>query len=85
MAIFLHVLIGLMAFIGAGTMSISFMGNMQDLSSVQKWSMIATVSAIGITAVVGFYLAAGAIGAILSGALLLVFEFECFFKARKTA
>lgn len=85
MAIFLHVLIGLVAFVGAGVLSISFMGNMQALKPVQKWSIIATVSAIGATAVFGFYIAAGPMGAILSGALLAVFEYECFFKVRQAA
>jgi len=85
MAIFLHILIGLMAFIGAGVLSISFMGNMQELNPLQKWSMVATVSAIGITAVFGFYIAAGPIGAVLSAALLAIFEYECFFKVRQAA
>lgn len=85
MAIFLHVLIGLIAFVGAGMLSISFMGNMQELTAVQKWSIIATVSGIGLTAVFGFYLVAGAVGAIVSGALLVVFEYECFFKVRQAA
>lgn len=85
MAIFLHILIGLMAFVGAGVLSISFMGNMQELNAIQKWSMVATVSAIGITAVFGFYIAAGPIGAVLSAALLAIFEYECFFKIRQAA
>lgn len=85
MAIFLHVLIGLMAFVGAGALSISFMGNMQELTTVQKWSMVATVSAIGVTAVFGFYLVGGVMGAALSAALLAIFEYECFFKVRQAA
>ncbi|MCW0953681.1 hypothetical protein OIT44_06365 [Weissella ceti] len=85
MAIFLHILIGLMAFVGAGVLSISFMDNMQELNAIQKWSMVATVSAIGITAVFGFYIAAGPIGAVLSAALLAIFEYECFFKIRQAA
>lgn len=85
MVIFLHILIGLVAFVGAGVMSISFMGNLQELKPVQKWSMVATVSAIGVTAVFGFYMVAGPMGAILSGALFVVFEYECFFKVRQAA
>ncbi len=85
MAMFLHIFIGLVAFIGAGVMSISFKGNMQSLNTVQKWSLIATVSAIGVTAVFGFYMAAGPMGAVLSAALLAVFEYECFFKVRQAA
>lgn len=85
MVIFLHILIGLVAFVGAGVMSISFMGNLQELKPVQKWSMVATVSAIGVTAVFGFYMVAGLMGAILSGALFVVFEYECFFKVRQAA
>lgn len=82
---FLHIFVGLVAFVGAGVLSVSFMGNTQELNAIQKWSMIATVSAIGVTAVFGFYLAGGVMGAVLSAALLAIFEYECFFKVRQAA
>ncbi|USS88177.1 hypothetical protein M3M39_01465 [Fructilactobacillus hinvesii] len=84
MVILLHALIGIVGFVSAGVLGISFMGHTQELSATQRWSLILTVSAVGITAVLGLYYMAGIWGALVSGLLLAYFEYVCFFKEPKT-
>ncbi|KRM92493.1 hypothetical protein [Fructilactobacillus florum] len=81
--IILHALVGIIAFAGAGVMSISFAGHLNQLSKVQKWSIIITATTIGITAVLGLYSSMGIIGAVVSLILLAGFEYFCFFKEPK--
>lgn len=83
MIIFLHALVGMIAFIGAGALGTSFSGQINQLSTIQKWSLITTVSAIGLTAVLGLYSVAGIPSAALSLLLLIAFEYVCFFKSAK--
>ncbi len=83
MIIFLHALVGMVAFIGAGALGTSFSGQLDQLSKVQKWSLITTVTTIGLTAVLGLYSVAGIPGAALSLILLVAFEYVCFFKTAK--
>ncbi|NDR60915.1 hypothetical protein EQU01_04585 [Lactobacillus sanfranciscensis] len=81
--IFLHALVGMVAFIGAGALGTSFSGQINQLSTLQKWSLITTVTTIGLTAVLGLYSVAGIPGAALSLVLLVAFEYVCFFKSAK--
>ncbi|WED57382.1 hypothetical protein [Fructilactobacillus sanfranciscensis] len=83
MIIFLHALVGMVAFIGAGALGTSFSGQINQLSTLQKWSLITTVTTIGLTAVLGLYSVAGIPGAALSLVLLVAFEYVCFFKSAK--
>ncbi|WP_225428222.1 hypothetical protein [Fructilactobacillus sanfranciscensis] len=53
MIIFLHALVGMVAFIGAGALGTSFSGQINQLSTLQKWSLITTVTTIDLTAVLG--------------------------------
>ncbi|POH15323.1 hypothetical protein LS451_06700 [Fructilactobacillus sanfranciscensis] len=81
--IFLHALVGMVAFIGAGALGTSFSGQINQLSTLQKWSLITTVTTIGLTAVLGLYSVAGIPGAALSLVLLVAFEYVCLFKSAK--
>ncbi|WP_429971768.1 hypothetical protein ACQW5G_03965 [Fructilactobacillus sp. Tb1] len=83
MIIFLHALIGMIAFIGAGALGTSFAGEINKLTTMQKWSLIVTVTAIGITAILGLYSVSGIVGAALSTVALVAFEYVCFFKEAK--
>ncbi|GAA3177895.1 hypothetical protein [Fructilactobacillus sanfranciscensis] len=83
MIIFLHALVGMVAFIGAGALGTSFSGQINQLSTLQKWSLITTVTTIGLTAVLGLYSVAGIPGAALSLVLLVAFEYVCLFKSAK--
>ena len=83
MIIFLHALVGMVAFIGAGALGSSFSGQINQLSTLQKWSLITTVTTIGLTAVLGLYSVAGIPGAALSLVLLVAFEYVCLFKSAK--
>ncbi|WP_395391959.1 hypothetical protein [Fructilactobacillus sanfranciscensis] len=83
MIIFLHALVGMVAFIGTGALGTSFSGQINQLSTLQKWSLITTVTTIGLTAVLGLYSVAGIPGAALSLVLLVAFEYVCFFKSAK--
>ena len=83
MIIFLHALVGMVAFIGAGALGTSFSGQINQLSTLQKWSLITTVTNIGLTAVLGLYSVAGIHGAALSLVLLVAFEYVCLFKSAK--
>lgn len=80
MIIILHAVIGIIAFIGAGMLATSFAGQIDQLTALQKWSLIVTVSAIGITAVLGLYKTTGGPVALICLILLGFFEFMCFFK-----
>ena len=83
MIIFFHALVGMVAFIGAGALGTSFSGQINQLSTLQKWSLITTVTTIGLTAVLGLYSVAGIPGAALSLVLLVAFEYVCLFKSAK--
>ncbi|MEN3241089.1 hypothetical protein [Fructilactobacillus sanfranciscensis] len=83
MIIFLHALVGMVVFIGAGALGTSFSGQINQLSTLQKWSLITTVTTIGLTAVLGLYSVAGIPGAALSLVLLVAFEYVCLFKSAK--
>ncbi|ACA82519.1 MULTISPECIES: hypothetical protein [Leuconostoc] len=78
--IVLHVLFGLMILVGTILTGISFQGDTQKLTKLQKFSLIFTTSAIGLTVIAVISISSSVYLGIALFVILAVYEYFSFLR-----
>ncbi|WP_180676379.1 hypothetical protein [Leuconostoc citreum] len=78
--IVLHVLFGLMILVGTILTGISFQGDTQKLTKLQKFSLIFTTSAIGLTVIAVISVSSSVYLGIALFVILIVYEYFSFLR-----
>jgi len=78
--IVLHVLFGLMILVGTILTGISFQGDTQKLTKLQKFSLIFTTSAIGLTVIAVISISSSVYLGIALVVILAVYEYFSFLR-----
>ncbi|MGX7051110.1 hypothetical protein [Leuconostoc palmae] len=77
----LHVLFGLMILVGTIMTGVSFQGDTQKLTKLQKFSLIFTTSAIGLTVVAVITISSSVFIGLALLVILAVYEYYSFLRA----
>ena len=80
--IVLHVLFGLMILVGTILTGISFQGDTQKLTKLQKFSLIFTTSAIGLTVIAVISVSSSVYLGIALFVILTVYEYFSFLRQK---
>lgn len=76
----LHVLFGLMILVGTIMTGVSFQGDTQKLTKLQKFSLIFTTSAIGLTVVAVITISSSVLIGLALLVILAVYEYYSFLR-----